>query len=149
MVFAHQNTDFEVDIRHESTHALLHASLPMVPLWLDEGLAEYFEVPADQRLFEHSHLAKVRWAARFGQIPSLEGLEEIRSLRQMGQAQYRSSWAWVHFMLHGPPEARRQLLDFLADIQAHVPPGRLSQRLHGRIPALERQFAEHFQSWRR
>ena len=46
MVFACQGTDFEIDVRHESTHALLHAWLPSVPLWLDEGLAEYFEVAA-------------------------------------------------------------------------------------------------------
>src|SRR5262249_33825248 len=32
------------DLRHEFTHGLLHAGLEAVPLWLDEGLAEYFEV---------------------------------------------------------------------------------------------------------
>ena len=40
MVFAYRSKEFAVDVRHECTHALLHASLPMVPLWLDEGLAE-------------------------------------------------------------------------------------------------------------
>ena len=66
MVFAYLNKDFETDVRHESTHALLHASLPVVPLWLDEGLAEYFEVPASERARGNSHLSKVTWAARFG-----------------------------------------------------------------------------------
>ena len=33
------------DLRHELTHALLHSVLKDVPLWLDEGLAEYFELP--------------------------------------------------------------------------------------------------------
>ena len=47
MVFAYQSPDFETDVRHESTHALLHAALPVVPLWLDEGLAEYFETATD------------------------------------------------------------------------------------------------------
>ena len=47
-VFAYISPEFDVDLRHESTHALLHACLPMVPLWLDEGLAEYFEIPAGE-----------------------------------------------------------------------------------------------------
>ena len=54
-VFAYEHEDLAVDVRHESTHALLHASLPMVPLWLDEGLAEYFEVAESQRAFDHPH----------------------------------------------------------------------------------------------
>ncbi|MCH5377965.1 MAG: hypothetical protein JJ992_28745, partial [Planctomycetes bacterium] len=34
MVFAYRGDDFEIDLRHECTHALLNAALPMVPLWL-------------------------------------------------------------------------------------------------------------------
>ena len=34
----------EEDLRHEATHALLHVAVGDLPLWLDEGLAEYFEV---------------------------------------------------------------------------------------------------------
>ncbi|GIT30210.1 MAG: hypothetical protein Ct9H300mP1_22560 [Planctomycetaceae bacterium] len=37
-------TGFPEDLRHEFTHGVLHSSLKRVPLWLDEGLAEYFEV---------------------------------------------------------------------------------------------------------
>ena len=47
-VFAYKSKALPVDVRHEGTHGLLHAALPMVPLWLDEGLAEYFEVPGRQ-----------------------------------------------------------------------------------------------------
>ncbi|MBI2478141.1 MAG: hypothetical protein HYV60_05695, partial [Planctomycetia bacterium] len=61
MVFAFLNNEFETDVRHESTHALLHAALPVVPLWLDEGLAEYFEVPASERAHGSPHLSKVTW----------------------------------------------------------------------------------------
>ena len=57
-VYAYSNPDLPIDLRHECTHALLHASLPMVPLWLDEGLAEYFEVPASDRAYGNPHMAK-------------------------------------------------------------------------------------------
>ena len=58
MVFAYQGNDFEIDVRHECTHALLHTWLPHVPLWLDEGMAEYFEVPRDKRVRQNPHYAR-------------------------------------------------------------------------------------------
>lgn len=148
MVFAYKTSDFEVDVRHEGTHALLHADLPMVPLWLDEGLAEYFEVPYDDRAFANPHLAKVKWSVRLGQKISLEKLEQLRELEQMGPGEYRQAWAWVHFILHGSPAAHEELVRYLSDIRAHTPPGQLSERLHRRIPNMEKKFAEHFKQWK-
>jgi hypothetical protein len=106
-------------------------------------------VQPQQRSLEHPHLTQVRWAARFGQVPDIERLEGIHGLHEMGQAQYRHAWAWVHFMLHGPSEARAELVSYLSDIHAHAPPGKLSQRLRQRVPGLERQFADHFKTWQR
>jgi hypothetical protein len=148
MVFAHLGEGFETDLRHECTHALLNAALPVVPLWLDEGLAEYFEVAADRRVHGNPHLFWVKWNARFGQTPRLEALEGVRDLKEMGRARYRQAWSWVHFMLHGPPEAHEELQRFLGDIQALTPPGQLSQRLHQRLPKLEQRYLDHFRNWK-
>jgi len=152
MVFAYYSSDFDfgVDVRHEGTHALLHADLPMVPLWLDEGLAEYFEVPYADRASKNPHLKAIRgnlWFWLAG-APDLERLEQLRDLQQMGANEYRQAWAWVHFMLHGPPEAHDELVRFLADIRAQTPPGQLSQRLRRSIPNLEERFTEHFKQWK-
>jgi hypothetical protein len=147
MVFAYLGDDFETDLRHECTHALLNAALPVVPLWLDEGLAEYFEVPAEHRARENPHLSSVRWGARLGQVPALESLEAVRDLSAMNRTKYRQAWAWVHFMLHGPPEAHDELVRYLSDIQALTPPGVLSRRLQARVPHLDRRFAQHFKAW--
>ena len=157
MVFAYRSNEFEVDVRHESTHALLHADLAVVPLWLDEGLAEYFEAPYQERAFNHPHLSQMKWqvskvnlTARItSAAPSLERLEELRDLKQMGAAEYRQSWAWVHFMLHGSPEAQEELMRYLTDIRAQTPPGKLSSRLRARIPNLEQKFADHLRQWKR
>ena len=148
-VFAHLHRDFEVDLRHECTHALLHAVLPMVPLWLDEGLAEYFELPRAERPSGHAHFKSLRWNMRLGLIPTLASLEQRRGLSEMGSQEYRFSWAWVHYMLHGPPGAHRELVGFLADIRAGTPPGQLSDRLGQRLPDVERQLARHFKQWQR
>jgi hypothetical protein len=148
-VMAYRSGQFEVDIRHECTHALLHASLPMVPLWLDEGLAEYFEVAPDERAFDNPHLGSLRWAIALGRCPRLENLEGKGDLSEMGRAEYRDAWAWVHFLLHGPEPAREELVRFLSDIQAHNPPGLLSRRLWQRMPQLSNDLVAHFRCWRR
>lgn len=149
LVFAYQSDDFDVDLRHESTHALLHSDLPMVPLWLDEGLAEYFEMSPDERAFGSPHLKLTKWKAWLGLAPKIEELEEIEGLGEMGAAEYRGAWAWIHFMLHGSKAAHTELVQYLADIRDHKPPGNLSDRLRSGIPDLERRFTEHFRSWKR
>ena len=150
MVFAHRGKEFATDVRHETTHALLHAVLPMVPLWLDEGLAEYFEMAPRQRANGHPHLATTRWEIRLRRTKSIAELEKIRDLSKMGTSEYRQAWAWVHFMLQGPEPARRELIQFLRDIGAAKPPGSLDRRLRNQIPNLEKKFAHHFQQrkWR-
>ena len=76
------------------------------------------------------------------------GYKPYLDVDSMDVADYRRAWAWVHFMLHGPPEAREELINFLKDIAAHSPPGQLSERLSRRIPDLERSFVTHFSTWR-
>lgn len=148
MIFAHVSDDFEVDLRHEATHALLNAALPVTPLWLDEGLAEYFEVAAEERAEGHPHAKYVTFSAYLGQTPRLEDLEQLRDMDQMTRSRYRHAWAWAHFLLHGPAEAREELQLFLADIQALTPPGLLSRRLRQRLPDLDARLAAHFRNWK-
>ncbi|MCH8046507.1 MAG: hypothetical protein IID44_22605 [Planctomycetes bacterium] len=149
MVFAYQSKQFEIDVRHETTHALLHADLPMVPLWLDEGLAEYFEVAPKDRALGNSYLGTMRLMTQFGIAPKITSLEKKANISEMGGSHYRYCWAWVHFMLHGPREAHGELVRYLADIRAMTPPGQLSDRLSRRIPRLNKQFVKHFRTWQR
>ncbi len=148
MVFAYQGPDFEVDVRHECTHAILHTILPLVPLWLDEGLAEYFEVPPADRAGANPHLTPTRWAAWLYRTRRLEQLEAVRDVSEMGPSEYRSAWAWVHFMLHGPPAAKEQLVAALRDLQHDQAAESLSARLHRVLPNLDGQFRQHFRSWK-
>jgi hypothetical protein len=149
MVLAYKNGGLAVDIRHECTHALLHAALPVVPLWLDEGLAEYFEVPPLERAFDNTHLRGSRWNAMLGIVPKLKKMERIGDISEMGIKEYRDAWAWVHFMLHGADEAHEELIGFLRNIQTRTPPGLMSSRLRRRLPNLEKRFANHFKRWNR
>ncbi len=149
MVFAYRHTELATDLRHESTHAVLHSCLPDVPLWLDEGLAEYFEMPPYKRAHGNQYLVPVKWNARRGAVPSLEQLEQLDDMQQMGLREYRHAWAWVHFLLHGSPAARDELIAYLNEIAAGKQPGPLSQRLADRMENLYGVAAGHFQTWRR
>jgi hypothetical protein len=148
-VYAYQHPELAVDLRHECTHALLHANLPVVPLWLDEGLAEYFEMPEADRAFEHPHLSTLRWNLRLGMVQTVESLEAHGEVDDMGGVEYRFAWAWVHFMLHGPLEVHRTLVEYLAEIRDGKDPGLLAPRMRTAIPNLDQRMVEHFQHWRR
>ena len=45
-VYAHWGNRVGEDLRHEITHGYLHSTVPNLPLWLDEGLAEFYEAHA-------------------------------------------------------------------------------------------------------
>lgn len=142
-VYAHRGLNFETDLRHETTHALLHNALPYVPLWLDEGLAEYFENPTGQRVDGNAHRRRLAADSRFGWQPNLAALEGKQKLAEMGGREYRESYGWVHFLLHGPPEARAALNEYLATIPTGREPTPLSISLRRRIPDLDRQIVQH------
>jgi hypothetical protein len=148
-VYTYRKADLDVDLRHECTHALLHSVLPAVPLWLDEGLAKYFEVPASQRASQHPYFndLKWKWSVRLGMVRTVESLEERETLAELDSADYRYSWAWVHFMLHGPAPARAQLIDYLACYLQLAPPGKLSARLAQSVPNPTEQMISHFKHW--
>lgn len=147
LVLAYRSRELATDLRHEATHALLHSALPMIPLWLDEGLAEYFELPPGQRAFGHPYLKTVRFWCKLGYTPSLRQLEQIHRMEDMTANAYRWSWAWVHFFLHGPQVAREELAAYLATIQNYGVPGSLSERTERRLGPLKEAFLTHFRRW--
>ncbi|VTR99167.1 DUF1570 domain-containing protein [Tuwongella immobilis] len=126
LVYTYWGDHIRQDLRHELTHALLHSVLREVPLWLDEGLAEYFELPPNFQHVNRNHLDDMRRDEFRPNLPRLEGLTQVD---QMKQPEYREAWAWVHWMLRGSPEGRAELLTYLQQLR-HVPgPGPLAPRL--------------------
>jgi hypothetical protein len=142
-VFAYRHRDLATDLRHETTHALLHNALPYVPLWLDEGLAEYFEAPVLLRVDGHAHRRALKTVVWLGNKPNLAELEAKRDLEKFTAADYRDAWGWVNFMLHGPPEARAALQEYLATIPTGREPTPLSLTLQRRLPDLDRRIVQH------
>ena len=140
MVFAYQSSELAVDLRHEMTHAILNSALPVVPLWLDEGIAEYFEVMPARRLAGNKHLRSLDAQSR---IASIEQLENVDGIAGMTKKDYRDAWAWAHWMLSGSPEARNELLAFIGGLQAHQVQQPLSHRIRKIFPNANNRVHQH------
>jgi hypothetical protein len=146
-VFAYRQTELATDLRHECTHALLHCDIAGLPLWLDEGFAEYFETPPGKRAFDDDNLDELRWSFQRGIVVDMQALEEKRELTELTAGDYRFAWAWTHFLLHGPTAANRELAAFLADLRRGAPAGDLSQRVAIAVPNPSEQLLRHFRQW--
>jgi hypothetical protein len=141
-VFTWMGDHLRTDLRHELTHALLHGVLKDVPLWLDEGLAGYFELPAGYDGVNLQHLELLR---RGPFQPDLGRLERLDQVGQMEKPEYREAWAWVHLMLRRPA-ARQVLRDYLQDLRTSETPGPLLPRLQVVLPDPDSALAEHLSS---
>jgi hypothetical protein len=143
-VYSFRSPHVEEDLRHEFTHGLLHACLHTVPLWLDEGLAEYFEVPSDSPgMVSSSNLEEVTRAQAENWSPGLFRLELISDFRDLSQRDYAECWAWVHFMLNSTPEARTVLLTYLQSLRSNKVPGRLLEPLEVAVPSYAGDLTAH------
>jgi hypothetical protein len=121
------------DLRHETTHGYVHAVVPAIPLWLDEGIAEYFELPAFERGLHRSHAAHLAGRLIEGTWqPDLGRMEGITSAGEMSQDHYAEAWAWVHWMLTTTPARRELLQDYLSDLRRDPASPPLSLRLRER-----------------
>ena len=135
------------DLRHEYTHGLLHAVLKTVPLWLDEGLAEYFEVAGPNLGTVNTDYAyRLTSLLANGWQPDMNRLERFEEFSQMQRIDYQESWAWVHYMLHTTPEAKSALLSYLRDLRTQSQPIPLSVRLEQDHPQVTVRFLNYLAS---
>lgn len=129
-IYAQWSDRVAEDLRHEVAHGYLHAAVPNVPLWLDEGLAEYFEVPRGQDGLNQPHLDLLSdMIQQGGWQPDLARLEQLTSAADLDQRGYAEAWGWVYFLLHAGPQQRALLTDYLAELRAHGSAEPLSARL--------------------
>ncbi len=77
-IYAYWGDRVAEDLRHEVTHGYLHTMVPHLPLWVDEGLAEYFEVPRGQQGLNPPHRDMLLQAAREQRWrPDMQRLEQL------------------------------------------------------------------------
>ena len=125
-VYAYRSRTLMTDLRHEVTHAILHQHLPFLPLWIDEGLAEYLEEPESERSVS-ARTKAARWRARVGWAPTLQSLENIPNAESMNADEYRDSWAMTYMLLNESEASREALRAYLAVIHQGEAPGAFSK----------------------
>ena len=149
-VFAAWQERVAEDLRHETTHGYIHAVVPAIPLWLDEGIAEFFEVPRAEQGLHAGHVAHLSGRIIEGTWrPDLARMEALVSAGELSQDHYAEAWCWVHWLLRTTPERRRLLQDHLAAIRRDTatPPLSLALRHAPGTPAdLAAELRQHVES---
>jgi hypothetical protein len=146
-VYAQWGDRIAEDLRHEVAHGYLHAVVQGLPLWLDEGLAEYFETARGTHGINPPHVGELVSLARQGRwAPKLRRLEALRSPSEMSQAEYAEAWLWVHWLLETEPQRRQLLQVYLADLRRDpgIPPLSVRLRQAGGNP--DAMLVEHLRS---
>jgi hypothetical protein len=145
-VYAHWGDRVAEDLRHEVAHGYLHSVVPNLPLWLDEGLAEYFEVPRGHAGLNVPHVQDLRSRLSAGWRPDLRRLEALSSVNEMTQLDYAEAWAWAHFLLETSPERCVLLRSFLQTLRRDAAAEPLSLQLRRQMPQPEGPLLLHLQS---
>ena len=117
-VFAVWQDRIAEDLRHETTHGYVHAVVPTIPLWLDEGVAEYFELPRSEHGIHAAHVAHLSGRMLEGTWrPDLDRMEALASAGELSQDHYAEAWCWTHWLLNTTPQRRRLLQDSLTAVR--------------------------------
>lgn len=148
-VYAHWSDQVAVDLRHEVAHGYLHAAVPNLPLWLDEGLAEYFEVGRGLRGYNEAHVDLLSRRVELGNWqPNLVRLESLSSAADMTQEDYAESWAWAHYLLESEHDKSEVLTSYLADLCSQQNTEPLSTRIAKQLVGPQFALGEHIRTLR-
>jgi hypothetical protein len=145
-VYAQWGDRIGEDLRHETTHGYLHAVTPNLPLWLDEGLAEFHEVPRRLQGLNRPHLERLQERLQKEHWkPDLDRLEQIGLNQEMSQDDYAEAWGWTYFLLMGRPEYAGILRDYLHDLQRQATTAPFSLRLRSLVAEPEKELVDFLQ----
>ncbi len=138
-------------VQHEYTHALLDAAMSDIPLWLNEGLAEYFGtfetegVRARVGAPVRSHL---EWLGAHELMPLTQlfavshGSSEYHEGDRRGTF-YAESWLLTHYILSGNERDLTRLEEVLAEVRAGTPFDEAFARAYGDPASLERRLIQY------
>src|SRR5262245_6838071 len=119
-------------IFHEYAHIVITSIAREIPVWLNEGLAEYYSTFAlqDDGRAAIVGLAPVEHVLRLRQEPfiphgELLNVQASSPMYNEGRRRnvfYAQSWAVVHMLMWGQPERSKQLSRYIAETSAGTAP---------------------------
>jgi hypothetical protein len=155
-------------LQHEAFHQFAYNAIsPDLPIWLNEGLAQFFEeglwngagfalgeVPP-RRVRQLQSDIRAKRMIPFGDLLAMTDAQWARQLsasREQGTVQYNQSWAMVHFLVmahtvrNGETQLlyRSHLIDLLRLLHSGKSADEAFQTAFGNnIPAFEQRFSEY------
>jgi len=139
-------------IQHEFVHELVRHNFPRVPLWFNEGLAEYyrtFDVEEGRAILGRPPEDRLRWLDRHAELKLSEVVSRTSDdLPRHGAAGagrlYAVSWALVHYLLSGDGERLDATAAWLAQLAQGVEPLEAFEEAFGvRVTQLERELTAY------
>jgi cytochrome c-type biogenesis protein CcmH/NrfG len=114
---------------HEYTHFLIANTIGLVPAWLNEGLAEFYQMYEDaggRAAIIRPSLGHLRLLQRRPLMPLTELLAVDQDSPHYNEADrrgifYAQSWALVHYLAVGSASRAGQLSDYLDRIERGTP----------------------------
>src|SRR5208282_3774880 len=130
---------------HEYTHSILRMNFRGLPLWLDEGLAEFYgstQFDNHNASFGMADANLLRTLQRDNLIPiatlvTVDTSSPLYNAREHSGMFYAESWAIVHYFLLSPDAKKDGLLDkFLAALQSTDDPIEAARQSFGDLKKL-------------
>jgi Tfp pilus assembly protein PilF len=132
-------------VYHEYTHSILHLNLHWLPVWLDEGLSNFYGYTRFQRDKIYVGAPPARYEIPKGSLFPIETLISVdRSSPYYHNEDkvykfYAESWALVHFLMFGPGMDRGNRLNhFVALLQQGVEQKKAFQDVFGDFKGMDR-----------
>ncbi len=147
-----QQDPFSV-IFHEYTHLLMENTFPEIPLWFNEGLAEYystFHITDDQKITLGTPIGNHVFLLRESEMLPLRTLFEVDhksphySESQKQGIFYAQSWALMHYLIIGKAGKVEQLGRFMELLNAKTPLEQAFQQAFGTpFEVMEKDLREY------
>ena len=141
----------QVVVYHEYTHSVLHARAHWLPIWLDEGLAEFYAYTRFEkdRIYIGAPSLRMRALQGVSLIPVSTMLEVNYTSpyyhdEAKTQVFYAEAWAMVHYMLFAPGmENGKKLNRFFEMLQRGVNQQKGFQDVFGDPKAFDTAFSQY------
>jgi predicted Zn-dependent protease len=150
----HTDQDPFTIIFHEYTHLLVRNTKGHVPLWFNEGLAEYYSTfsISDQRVVVGRPIARHVYLLRENRMLPLRTLFQIdQSSPYYSESDkqsifYAEAWALVHYLMLGKNGGMDQMSKFLELLGAKVPADEAFQQAFAMsVDAMENELRGYIQ----
>jgi hypothetical protein len=137
-------------VQHEGFHQFAHTVINgEIPMWADEGLAEYFGEAIFTGdgfvtgLIPQARLTRVRKLLKENArpLPQLLAMTRDQWNAKVEMRNYDQAWSFVHFLTHGEAgRLQKPLNDFMQDLSKGQDAEKSYQRHLGVIPNLEARY---------